>query len=311
MGVITSSARALPHLHPFNSCRGERRISPRRLKRRLRRPILWHVCGRHLRNAYCAFSQSGVEPNPAWEHILFTACHNKHITTSPPQRRLQSWSDDWRAILDSKRQWRWGAGWADVWPPQGASTLAPDTRRRPGVEGVARIAGSTSLKFTPKCNTAQQRGGRAFIQQSVSDLRRERTVTFFWPQGGALRPKRTTFHNRFHQRSQGERRVLLFCVSLRATVFRLFFVLSDGWTALHSSQSAEHAVSQHAPHSCKQTGSFHQSPRAHEDYEPACVWKKTKQNTKESTRTGTTFTFWWATVATWVLFLPLTLLGLH
>lgn len=46
----------------------------------------------------------GVEPNPAWEHILFTACHNKHIATSPPQRRLQSWSDDWRAILDSKRQ---------------------------------------------------------------------------------------------------------------------------------------------------------------------------------------------------------------
>ncbi|XP_075889980.1 5'(3')-deoxyribonucleotidase, mitochondrial [Nelusetta ayraudi] len=46
----------------------------------------------------------GVEPNPAWEHILFTACHNKHVATRPPQRRLQSWSDDWRAILDSKRQ---------------------------------------------------------------------------------------------------------------------------------------------------------------------------------------------------------------
>lgn len=49
-------------------------------------------------------SRSGVEPKPTWEHILFTACHNKHLSTSPSQRRLQSWSDDWRAILDSKRQ---------------------------------------------------------------------------------------------------------------------------------------------------------------------------------------------------------------
>ncbi|XP_078135569.1 5'(3')-deoxyribonucleotidase, mitochondrial [Sander vitreus] len=46
----------------------------------------------------------GVEPKPTWEHILFTACHNKHLPLSPPQRRLLSWSDDWRAILDSKRQ---------------------------------------------------------------------------------------------------------------------------------------------------------------------------------------------------------------
>ncbi|XP_017271709.1 5'(3')-deoxyribonucleotidase, mitochondrial [Kryptolebias marmoratus] len=46
----------------------------------------------------------GVEPKPAWEHILFTACHNKHLSISPSQRRLLSWSDDWRAILDSKRQ---------------------------------------------------------------------------------------------------------------------------------------------------------------------------------------------------------------
>ncbi|KAM9716248.1 5'(3')-deoxyribonucleotidase, mitochondrial [Menidia menidia] len=46
----------------------------------------------------------GVEPNPAWEHVLFTACHNKHLTVHPPRRRLLSWSDDWRAILQSKRQ---------------------------------------------------------------------------------------------------------------------------------------------------------------------------------------------------------------
>ncbi|KAF0025117.1 hypothetical protein F2P81_021998 [Scophthalmus maximus] len=43
----------------------------------------------------------GVEPKPVWEHILFTACHNKHLSF---QRRLLSWSDDWRAFLDSKRK---------------------------------------------------------------------------------------------------------------------------------------------------------------------------------------------------------------
>ncbi|XP_071386162.1 5'(3')-deoxyribonucleotidase, mitochondrial-like isoform X1 [Centroberyx affinis] len=46
----------------------------------------------------------GVEPRPTWEHILFTACHNKHLPISPCQRRLLSWADDWRAVLDSKRQ---------------------------------------------------------------------------------------------------------------------------------------------------------------------------------------------------------------
>ncbi|XP_029383551.1 5'(3')-deoxyribonucleotidase, mitochondrial isoform X3 [Echeneis naucrates] len=46
------------------------------------------------------------KPKPSWEHILFTACHNKHLPISPFQRRLLSWSDDWRTILDSKRQCR-------------------------------------------------------------------------------------------------------------------------------------------------------------------------------------------------------------
>ncbi|KAI2658844.1 5'(3')-deoxyribonucleotidase, mitochondrial [Labeo rohita] len=46
----------------------------------------------------------GVEPNPSWEHILFTACHNKHLPPCPSQRRLQSWADDWRGVLESKRQ---------------------------------------------------------------------------------------------------------------------------------------------------------------------------------------------------------------
>ncbi|XP_015670531.1 5'(3')-deoxyribonucleotidase, cytosolic type [Protobothrops mucrosquamatus] len=45
----------------------------------------------------------GVEPNPSWEHILFSCCHNKHLKLQPPRRRLESWTDDWKAILESKR----------------------------------------------------------------------------------------------------------------------------------------------------------------------------------------------------------------
>ncbi|XP_057392841.1 5'(3')-deoxyribonucleotidase, mitochondrial isoform X4 [Balaenoptera acutorostrata] len=46
---------------------------------------------------------TGAEPNPRWEHVLFTACHNRHMRLQPPGRRLHSWADDWRAVLDSKR----------------------------------------------------------------------------------------------------------------------------------------------------------------------------------------------------------------
>ena len=55
-----------------------------------------------LKNAFLL--PTGVETGPVWEHVLFTACHNKHQALSPDQRRLLSWADDWRAILDSKRQ---------------------------------------------------------------------------------------------------------------------------------------------------------------------------------------------------------------
>ena len=48
-------------------------------------------------------STVGVEPNPTWDHVLFTACHNKHLPPSPAHRRLLSWADDWKAILESKR----------------------------------------------------------------------------------------------------------------------------------------------------------------------------------------------------------------
>uniref|UniRef100_A0A2K5I777 5',3'-nucleotidase, mitochondrial n=1 Tax=Colobus angolensis palliatus TaxID=336983 RepID=A0A2K5I777_COLAP len=44
----------------------------------------------------------GAEPTPSWEHVLFTACHNQHLQLQPPRRRLHSWADDWKAILDSK-----------------------------------------------------------------------------------------------------------------------------------------------------------------------------------------------------------------
>nr|XP_006637077.2 PREDICTED: 5'(3')-deoxyribonucleotidase, mitochondrial isoform X1 [Lepisosteus oculatus] len=47
---------------------------------------------------------SGAEPHPAWEHVLFTACHNEHLPACRWRRRLHSWQDDWRALLDSKRQ---------------------------------------------------------------------------------------------------------------------------------------------------------------------------------------------------------------
>ncbi|XP_036875508.1 5'(3')-deoxyribonucleotidase, mitochondrial isoform X1 [Manis javanica] len=46
---------------------------------------------------------AGAEPNPSWEHVLFTACHNQHVQLQPPGRRLRSWADNWKAILDSKR----------------------------------------------------------------------------------------------------------------------------------------------------------------------------------------------------------------
>ncbi|XP_066221171.1 5'(3')-deoxyribonucleotidase, mitochondrial isoform X3 [Saccopteryx leptura] len=46
---------------------------------------------------------AGAEPKPSWEHVLFTACHNRHVQLAPPHRRLLSWMDDWKAVLDSKR----------------------------------------------------------------------------------------------------------------------------------------------------------------------------------------------------------------
>ncbi|XP_070630199.1 5'(3')-deoxyribonucleotidase, cytosolic type isoform X2 [Bos indicus] len=46
----------------------------------------------------------GHEETPSWEHILFTCCHNQHLALTPPRRRLRSWSDNWREIIDSKRR---------------------------------------------------------------------------------------------------------------------------------------------------------------------------------------------------------------
>ncbi|XP_013364106.1 PREDICTED: 5'(3')-deoxyribonucleotidase, cytosolic type isoform X3 [Chinchilla lanigera] len=48
-------------------------------------------------------SIQGLEQAPHWEHILFTCCHNQHLALPPTKRRLLSWSDSWRDIIDSKR----------------------------------------------------------------------------------------------------------------------------------------------------------------------------------------------------------------
>ncbi|XP_058527577.1 5'(3')-deoxyribonucleotidase, cytosolic type-like [Ochotona princeps] len=45
----------------------------------------------------------GQKENPSWEHILFTCCHNQHLALPPTRRRLLSWSDNWRELIDSKR----------------------------------------------------------------------------------------------------------------------------------------------------------------------------------------------------------------
>ncbi|XP_045839886.1 5'(3')-deoxyribonucleotidase, cytosolic type [Meles meles] len=48
-------------------------------------------------------SIQGQEETPSWEHILFTCCHNRHVALPPTRRRLLSWSDNWREIIESKR----------------------------------------------------------------------------------------------------------------------------------------------------------------------------------------------------------------
>ncbi|XP_034881954.1 5'(3')-deoxyribonucleotidase, cytosolic type isoform X1 [Mirounga leonina] len=45
----------------------------------------------------------GQEETPSWEHILFTCCHNQHLALPPTRRRLLSWSDNWREIIESKQ----------------------------------------------------------------------------------------------------------------------------------------------------------------------------------------------------------------
>ncbi|NXR06719.1 NT5C protein, partial [Semnornis frantzii] len=54
-------------------------------------------------SSFLPLPSSGAEPNPSWEHILFTCCHNRHIQLPAPRRRLLSWADDWKGILESKR----------------------------------------------------------------------------------------------------------------------------------------------------------------------------------------------------------------
>lgn len=156
--------------------------------------------------AHCV-SQSGVEPNPAWEHILFTACHNKHISTRPAQRRLQSWSDNWRAILDSKRQWKGSPPTTTTTRSLCISTWA--SRRCGGAEGSLVLQSERQnmcqkVKYkqgngqadSQQCNTPQHRWG-AIHQADPLLLPVGRGRSPFWPQGGTLRLKSTTFRQ-FH-----------------------------------------------------------------------------------------------------------------
>ncbi|KAM9304917.1 5'(3')-deoxyribonucleotidase, mitochondrial [Gastrophryne carolinensis] len=46
---------------------------------------------------------TGAEAMPSWEHILFTACHNRHLASASPPRRLPSWRHDWKGLLSHKR----------------------------------------------------------------------------------------------------------------------------------------------------------------------------------------------------------------
>lgn len=152
-------------------------------------------------------SQSGVESNPAWEHILFTACHNKHISTSPPQRRLQSWSDNWRAILESKREWKGPPPTTTTARSLRISTSA--SQRCGGAEGSQSQRQNMCQKVKYKqgngqadsqqCNTPQHRWGA--IHQAEPLLHSVgRGHSPFWPQGGTLRLKSTTSHQ-FHAHS--------------------------------------------------------------------------------------------------------------
>lgn len=196
--------------------------------------------------AHCV-SQSGVEPNPAWEHILFTACHNKHISTSPAQRRLQSWSDNWRAILDSKRQWKGSppttttmrslciSTWASPRCGGAEGSLVLQSERQNMCQKVKYKQGNGQADWQ-QCNTPQHRWGA--IHQAdplLHSVGRGRSP--FWPQGGTLRLKSTTFHQ-FHARTglhwctweekqlrvglwpvwKG-RRSLLFCLPLRGFIW--------------------------------------------------------------------------------------------
>lgn len=154
-------------------------------------------------------------------------------------------------------------------------------------------------------STARGEGGRSFSNLSVTSVGRGRSP-FFWPQGGAPRPKRTTFHNPVSPTQPRRGESLCYSVFHWERVcldnFLFCFVLSDGWTALHPSQSAEHAVSQHAPRSCKQSAAF-SSHRGHMWIMSQRVFEKNK---REHTHGYNLYFLMSHCGHTWVLFLPLT-----
>lgn len=43
----------------------------------------------------------GMIKKPTWEHVLFTACHNKNIVLSTKKKRLDSWANEqWKTLIE-------------------------------------------------------------------------------------------------------------------------------------------------------------------------------------------------------------------
>lgn len=119
-------------------------------------------------------SQPGVELKPSWEHILFTACHNTHLGNSWSQRRLLSWDDDWRGILESKRQ--------------GPSPAAvPRWCKLPWYRAVNK-------KQEHAIESSSEKKKRVSKEEEVKVIHRDQmhwwngSHTLVWPQEGSLRP---------------------------------------------------------------------------------------------------------------------------
>ncbi|XP_037664741.1 5'(3')-deoxyribonucleotidase, cytosolic type [Choloepus didactylus] len=85
----------------------------------------------------------GQEDTPSWEHILFTCCHNQHLALPPTRRRLHSWGDNWREIIDSKRG-------GSPWDRTGARSGASQGRVAAGRGGGRQRTGAEQSDTEPR-----------------------------------------------------------------------------------------------------------------------------------------------------------------